>query len=48
MFDGILTLKLGGFGNSKPNVKEYFFLNEIKIMKNEPKYFQNTLKINPN
>ena len=37
MFDGILTLKLGGFRNSKPNIKEYSRKNEIKIMKNQPK-----------
>ena len=37
MFDGILTLKLGGFWNSKPNFKEYSRKNEIKIMKNQPK-----------
>ena len=35
--DGILTLKLGGFRNSKPNFKEYSRKNEIKVMKNQPK-----------
>ena len=38
MFDGILTLKLGGFSNSKPNFTEYSRKNEIKITKNQPKF----------
>jgi len=37
MFDGILTLKLGGFRNSKPNFKEYSRTNGLKITKNQPK-----------
>ena len=37
MFDGILTLKLGGFRNSNPNFKEYSKKNEIKIIKNQLK-----------
>ena len=40
MFDGILTLKLGGFKNSKPKFKDYSRKNEIKIMKNQPKVWR--------
>ena len=45
MFDGILTLKLGGFRNSKPIVKEY--LRKIEEKEEEKsaksfKYFENT------
>ena len=38
MFDGMLTLKLGGFMISKPNFTEYSRKNEIKILKNQPKF----------
>ena len=38
MFDGILTLKLGGFTNSNPNFKEYSRKKEIKLMKINKKF----------
>ena len=49
MFDGIWTLKLGGFRNSKPNFKEYSRKNEEKNNEKSSKglkYFENTFKIN--